>query len=106
VIALVAASFVRFFAKFCSDALEHSIKPKVICLCWSVHCTNCMSVAEKALVDLNVVLPYRRPEFYSSVNQSICVDNSTYETVLCKSVQAYVKACIFMLLSFFAYVIK
>ena len=42
-------------------------------------------------------IQYRRPEFYSSINQCVCVDNSTYETVLCKSVQAFVKAGIFLL---------
>jgi len=69
--------------------VKHNIKSCYVCL------LICANVADKRTHDLSAV-PVRRPEFYSSVNQCVCVDNSTYETVLCKSVQAYVKAGIFV----------
>jgi len=58
----------------------------------------CKCFTEKSTV-VNSAIQYRRPEFYSLLNQSICVDDSTYETLLCKSVQAFVKACIFLFMS-------
>jgi len=51
--------------------------------------------ADKTTVS-NSAIQYRRPEFYSSVNQCILVDDSTFEIVLSKSVQAFVKARIFL----------
>ena len=58
----------------------------------------CTYIADKFNFDISS-LPVRRPEFYSVMNQCVCTDNSTYEIVLCKSLQSYVKASIFLLVS-------
>ena len=61
---------------------------------------DCWNVADKATVT-NSAIQYRRPEFYSTVSLCACVDNSTFETVMCKSLQTFVKASIFLLASKF-----
>lgn len=58
----------------------------------------CSNVADKATV-ASTAIQYRRPEFYSTVSQCACVDNSTFETVMCKSLQAFVKVDEFLLAS-------
>jgi len=58
----------------------------------------CLNVADKATVS-NTAIQYRRPEFYSTVSLCACIDNSTFETVMCKSLQTFVKASAFLLTS-------
>lgn len=60
-----------------------------------ISCADMFNVADKATVR-NTAFQYRRPEFYSTISQCACVDNSTFETVMCKSLQTYVKACVFL----------
>jgi len=53
----------------------------------------CTNAADKTTVQDNAI-QYRRPDFYSPANHCVLIDNSTFETVLCKSVQAFVKASV------------
>jgi len=55
----------------------------------------CICAADKVTVKSDAV-QYRRPEFYSSVSQCVCADNSTFDVVLSKSIQSFVKAGIFL----------